>query len=83
LKVDFSPQEKREIIAAIQKYFSEERDEEIGNLAAEMLLDFFVEEVGPVIHNRAIASARKALKSQWEEMEFRLFELEKQLPRRK
>ncbi len=83
MKIDFSPEEKRSIIAAIQRYFSEERGENIGNLAAEFLLDFFVAEVGPIIHNQAIDSARKALKTQWDELEYRLFELEKEIPRRR
>lgn len=83
MKIEFTAEEKRDILAAIQKYFTEERDEEIGNLAAEFLLDFFMVEIGPIIHNRAIAAARKALKSQWEEMEFHLFELEKEQPRRR
>lgn len=83
MKIEFSPQEKREILVAIQHYFAKERSEDIGNLAAEFLLDFFVAEVGPIIHNRAIDSARRAAKLQWDEMEYRLFELEQQIPRRR
>ena len=37
--------------------------EPIGDLAAGMLLDFFVEEIGPVIYNRAIADAQARMES--------------------
>jgi uncharacterized protein (DUF2164 family) len=35
--------------------------EPIGDLPAGLLLNFFVEEVGPVIYNRAIADAQARL----------------------
>lgn len=47
-----------EAIASIRKYFEENLPEPIGELAAALLLDFLVEEIGPVIYNRAIADAQ-------------------------
>jgi len=35
--------------------------EPIGNLPAGLLLDFFVEDIGPAIYNRAIADAQSRL----------------------
>ncbi len=32
--------------------------EPLGNLPAEMLLNFFLEEIGPAIYNKAIADAQ-------------------------
>lgn len=47
-------EQKMQIIGLIQQYFRDERDEEIGTLAAELLLDFIVKQVGPFIYNQAI-----------------------------
>ena len=34
-------------------------EDEIGDLKASLLLDFFVKEVGPSIYNKAIANAQR------------------------
>ncbi|MBT3539305.1 DUF2164 domain-containing protein [Candidatus Parcubacteria bacterium] len=56
---------KKERRAAIEKiitFFAEERDEEIGIIAAEQVLDFFLELTGGKIYNRAIDNAKDWLK---------------------
>jgi uncharacterized protein (DUF2164 family) len=48
-------------IASLQRYFEENMQEPIGNLPAGLLLDYFLEEVGPVIYNRAITEAQERI----------------------
>ena len=48
-------------VPSIQRYFKEKLDSEIGNLDAEFLLRFFLEEVGPLVYNRAIRDAQAVL----------------------
>jgi len=56
------PQPARaEAIASIQRFFEENMPEPIGDLRAGLLLDFFLEEIGPVAYNRAIADAQARL----------------------
>ena len=50
-------EQKEQIISQIQKYFLEERDEEIGNLSAALFMDFMIKQVGPAIYNQAIKDA--------------------------
>jgi len=52
---------RTQAIASIRKYFEENMSESVGELAAGLLLDFFVEEIGPVIYNRAIVDAQDRL----------------------
>ncbi len=52
---------RADAIASIQRYFDENLPEPIGELPAGLLLDFFLEEVGPVVYNRAIADAQARL----------------------
>jgi uncharacterized protein (DUF2164 family) len=58
MKIEISEQTRKDAIASIQRYFEENLPEPIGNLPAGMLLDFFVEEIGPAIYNGAIADAQ-------------------------
>ena len=58
MNLELSKPARAAAIASLQRYFEENMPEPIGNLPAGMLLDFFMEEVGPVIYNRAIADAQ-------------------------
>ncbi len=42
----------------IREHFARERDEEIGELAANLLLDFIAERLGPYFYNRGIDDAQ-------------------------
>lgn len=48
---------KEEIIS----FFYQERDEEIGEIAAEAVLDFCLEKLGPYIYNEGIQDAIKLI----------------------
>jgi uncharacterized protein (DUF2164 family) len=56
--VEFPKQARAEAVNSIKKYFEENMPEPIGDLAAGLLLDFFVEDIGPVIYNRGVADAQ-------------------------
>ena len=45
-------------IASIRRYFAEELDQEIGDLKAGLVFDYFVADIGPTIYNQAITDAR-------------------------
>lgn len=56
--VEISKQAREAAIASTQRYFEENMPEPIGKMPAGLLIDFFLEEVGPVIYNQAIADAQ-------------------------
>jgi uncharacterized protein (DUF2164 family) len=56
--IEVSKQARANAIASIQRYFQENMAEPIGDLPAGLLLNFFMEEIGPVIYNRAIRDAQ-------------------------
>ena len=56
-------------IASLQRYFTENMDEPIGNIQAGALLHLFVEESGPVSYNRAIADAQSSLHTRIAELD--------------
>ena len=61
MKIEISKEDRAQAIASIQQYFRENMDGPIGELAAGLLLNFFVEDIGPVIYNRAIADAQQRI----------------------
>jgi uncharacterized protein (DUF2164 family) len=58
MNIELSKQGRADAIASIQRYFEENMPEPIGELPAGLLLNYFLEEIGPVIYNRAIADAQ-------------------------
>ncbi len=45
-------------VASIKRYFLEELDQDIGELKAGMVLDFFLKEIAPTVYNGAIGDAQ-------------------------
>lgn len=45
----------------LARHLGEELDVEVGVLQAEMLLDFLITEIGPVIYNSGLADAHAAI----------------------
>jgi uncharacterized protein (DUF2164 family) len=56
--IELSKHLRTDAIASIQRYFEENMPQPIGELPAGLLLNFFVEEIGPVIYNHAISEAQ-------------------------
>jgi len=56
--IEISSVARAKAIASIRRYFSDELDQDIGDLKAGLLFDYFVAEHGPTIYNQAIADAR-------------------------
>jgi len=56
--IEITKQARADAIASIKRYFQENMPEPIGDLPAGLLLNFFIEEIGPAIYNRAISDAQ-------------------------
>lgn len=61
--IEVPKQVRAEAVASLQRYFRENLDSALGELPASLLLSFFLEEVGPVVYNQAIADAQAAVQS--------------------
>jgi len=62
--LEFDKQQRAAAISSIQRYFEENLnslDAPIGDLPASLLLNFILEEIGPVIYNQAISDAQGRL----------------------
>ena len=58
------------------RLFREKLDQEIGPLAAELLLEFFVRELGPSIYNQAVKDAQAFVQDKVMDLDGVLFQPE-------
>ena len=72
--IELSKEDRQQAIASIERYFRDERDEKIGNLAAGALLGFFLEEIGPSVYNRGVMDAQERLQARVSELDFEVHE---------
>jgi uncharacterized protein (DUF2164 family) len=56
--IKLTKEEQNMFINEIQLFFREERNEEIGIIAAEAVMDFFMENIGILIHNKTLDEAK-------------------------
>jgi uncharacterized protein (DUF2164 family) len=61
MPIELAKQVRAEAIASLKRYFEENLPEPLGDLAAGLLLDYFLEEIGPAVYNRAVADAQARL----------------------
>jgi len=76
MSIELSKQARAEGVASIQRYFERNMPEPIGELPAGLLLNFFVEEIGPAIYNKAIADAQARLTVRVADLSGELYEEE-------
>lgn len=61
MAIDIPKDARTQAISSIERYFRENMDEPIGNMAAGALLGFFLEELGPLVYNKAVADVQDRL----------------------
>jgi uncharacterized protein (DUF2164 family) len=62
MNVSLSDDARKQSIASIKRYFTESLDQDIGELKASLLLDFFLKEIAPSVYNSAISDAQAYLR---------------------
>jgi uncharacterized protein (DUF2164 family) len=61
MSIDITKEARTEAIRSIERYFLENMEEKIGNITAGALLGFFLEEIGPVVYNKAVLDVQERL----------------------
>lgn len=67
-KFELSKEKKDLMISEIKNYFSKERDIELGDLAASLILDFFMEKLAPEFYNQGVEDSYKYLSNSIEDL---------------
>lgn len=73
MTITLSREARQEAQTSLDRYFAENFDGEIGNLASGLLLDFILEEIGPSIYNRAVADFEERVRERLGEIGSEVF----------
>ena len=74
MAIELAKEARQEAVKSIERWFQEQRDERIGNIAAGALLGFMLEEIGPSIYNRAVADVQERLGVRVAELDLEIHE---------
>ncbi len=74
MPIELPSEARQAAIASIERYFRENMDEKIGNIAAGGLLGFFLEEIGPSIYNKAVADVQERMQVRVAELDIEVHE---------
>lgn len=66
--------DRKSAVDSLMQYAERELPEPLGEFAAGHLLDFFLQEVGPLIYNKAIGDAQTRLQLRLAELDGDLYE---------
>lgn len=64
--------QRQKAIKEVITFFDEQQDEEIGVIAAEQMLDFFLENIGVQLYNKGINDAKELLKEKIDDLDIEL-----------
>jgi len=74
MAIELTKQEIADIIPSLQRYFREEMDEELSELRAKLLLDYFLKEIAPFAYNRGVKDAEQYFRARVEDLPATYFE---------
>lgn len=74
MTIEIPKEAREEAIASIQRYFQENMDEKIGNIVAGALLGYFLEEIGPLVYNKAVTDVQERLGARIMELDAEVYE---------
>jgi uncharacterized protein (DUF2164 family) len=76
MAITLQPDTTKQVLASIKRYVAENLEQEIGDLQAGLLLDFFLKEIGPSIYNVAIHDAQTFMQDRLTDLEGVCYEKE-------
>lgn len=67
-KMELSKEKREQMIEIIKSYFYEERDENLGDLGATLILDFILEKLAMEFYNKGIYDAYQYMNDRLDDM---------------
>jgi uncharacterized protein (DUF2164 family) len=67
---------KKQALISIKQYVAQQLDQDIGDLQAGLLLDYFLKELAPSVYNQAIQDAQRYFQERAADLEGVCFERE-------
>jgi uncharacterized protein (DUF2164 family) len=67
-RMTIDDEKRKMMLSSIKKYFWEEREEDLGDLAAAIILDFFTEKLAPAFYNQGVEDSYKYMTDRVEDL---------------
>ena len=74
MRIQLTDERRERMLRSTQRFFADALDLELGELASERIVDFFVKELGAPVYNQAIQDARKFLQAKLDDLEGEFYE---------
>ncbi|QPC48090.1 DUF2164 domain-containing protein [Mangrovibacillus cuniculi] len=75
--IKLEKEKKQQIVEELKEWFYQERAEELGDIGAENMMEFFLQEIGPYFYNQGVKDARKLMQENVSQLEDDLISLER------
>lgn len=76
--VSLTPEQKKTLMSEIESFYQDTCDEKIGIIKQQQILDLFLENLAPMIYNKALDDTKQWYKRQMENVEADFYELYKE-----
>lgn len=77
--MNLSKEQRLQVTQRIRTYFEDEHGQEMGQIAADQLLDFMLKEISPYIYNQAVEEAITMVQQRMISLEEDLYALKKHI----
>ena len=67
-RITLTKEQNKNAVEEIRSYFENERDESIGDLQGQLVLDFIIDKIGPIIYNQGIEGMQRYMNEKVEDM---------------
>ena len=68
MEIELNKEVRVVLVENLKSYYWNERNEELSNLGAELLLDFIVNDIGPYIYNKAVEDSYAYMNERTEDL---------------
>jgi uncharacterized protein (DUF2164 family) len=68
MPLELTKEEIEQVIPSLRKYFREEFDQELSEMKARFLLEYFQQEIAPLAYNRGVKDAEQYFRTKTEDL---------------
>ena len=68
MDIELNKEVRAVLVENLKRYYWNDRNEELNNLGAELLLDFIVNDIGPYIYNKAVEDSYDYMNERTEDL---------------
>ena len=68
MALELTKEEIAEVIPSLQKYFREEFEQELSEMRARFLLEYFQQEIAPLAYNQGVKDAEQYFRTKTEDL---------------